>query len=48
LEREKDRGVFGPNDVFVVSYLYCLKGSVEKAETLVADNRCLNQEGLVC
>jgi len=38
LESEKNRGVFGPNDVFLLSYLYCLNGSVEKAETLVADN----------
>ena len=38
LESEKDRGVFGANEIFLLSYLYCLNGSVEKAETLVADN----------
>ncbi len=38
LESEKDRGVFGANEIFLLSYLYCLNGNVEKAETLVADN----------
>ena len=38
LESEKDHGVFGTNEIFLLSYLYCLNGSVEKAETLVADN----------
>ena len=38
LESEKDRGEFGVNEIFLLSYLYCLNGSVEKAETLVADN----------
>jgi spermidine synthase len=38
LESEKDRGVFGANDIFLLSYLYCLNGSVEKAETLIAAN----------
>ena len=38
LETEKDRGVFGVNDMFLLTYLYCLNGSVAKAETLVADN----------
>jgi spermidine synthase len=38
LESEKDRGVLGANDMFLLTYLYCLNGSVEKAETLVADN----------
>ena len=38
LESEKDRGGFGVNEIFLLSYLYCLNGSVEKAETLVADN----------
>ena len=38
LESEKDRGVFGANDMFLLAYLYCLNGSVDKAETLVADN----------
>jgi spermidine synthase len=38
LENEKDRGVFTVNDTFLLTYLYCLNGSVEKAETLVAAN----------
>ena len=38
LESEKDRGVFGANEIFLLSYLYCLNGSVEKAETLVTEN----------
>jgi spermidine synthase len=38
LESEKDGGVFGANDIFLLSYLYCLNGKVEKAEALVADN----------
>ena len=38
LESEKDRGVFNANDMFLLTYLYCLNGSVEKAETLIADN----------
>ena len=38
LESERDRGVFGANDMFLLTYLYCLNGSVEKAETLITDN----------
>jgi len=38
LESEKDRGPFGTNDMFLLTYLYCLNGSVEKAERLIADN----------
>ena len=38
LESEKDRGVFGADEIFLLSYLYCLNGSVEKAETLVGEN----------
>ena len=38
LENEKDRGGFGANEIFLLSYLYCLNGSIEKAESLVADN----------
>ena len=38
LETERDRGVFNANDMFLLTYLYCLNGSVEKAETLVTDN----------
>ena len=35
---KKDRGVFSPNDMFLLTYLYCLNGSVDKAETLIAAN----------
>ena len=38
LESEKNRGVFGTNDMFLLTYLYCLNGSVDKAETLIANN----------
>ena len=34
LESEKDRGGFGVNEIFLLSYLYCLNGSVEKAESV--------------
>ena len=36
LESEKDRGAFSLNDRFLLAYRYCLSGSVERAETLVA------------
>jgi predicted membrane-bound spermidine synthase len=36
LESEKDRAVFSLNDTFLLTYLYCLNGSVEKAEALAA------------
>jgi len=38
LESEKDRGVFSLNDTFLLTYLYCLNGSVKKAEALAAAN----------
>jgi spermidine synthase len=38
LENKKDRGMFSANDIFLLAYLYCLNGNVEKAETLIADN----------
>jgi predicted membrane-bound spermidine synthase len=38
LESEKDRGFVNSNDLFLLTYLYCLNGSVEKAETLAAAN----------
>jgi len=38
LESEKDRGVFSLNDTFLLTYLYCLNGSVDKAEALTATN----------
>ena len=38
LESKNDRGFADRSDLFLLIYLYCLNGSVEKAETLVADN----------
>jgi spermidine synthase len=38
LESEKHRGAFDANDMFLLTYLYCLDGRVEKAETLIAEN----------
>jgi spermidine synthase len=38
LESEKDRGVFTLKDTFLLIYLYCLNGSVDKAEGLAATN----------
>jgi hypothetical protein len=38
LESEKDSGALGANDTFLLAYLYCLNGSVDKAETLIAAN----------
>jgi len=36
LEIEKDRGFSNVNDFFLLTYLYCLNGSVEKAEALAS------------
>jgi len=38
LESEKDHGALSANDMFLLTYLYCLNGSLEKAETLTAAN----------
>ncbi|MGA7274927.1 MAG: hypothetical protein WBX14_08805, partial [Candidatus Udaeobacter sp.] len=38
LENEKDRGALSPNDTLLLAYIYCLNGSVDKAEALVANN----------
>jgi hypothetical protein len=38
LEEEKSRGAFNLNDTFLLTYLYCLNGSVDKAEALVAND----------
>jgi hypothetical protein len=38
LETKNDRGVFSLNDTFLLTYLYCLNGDVEKAEALAATN----------
>jgi hypothetical protein len=35
LETEDDRGFNNINDFFLLTYLYCLNGNVEKAEALV-------------
>jgi hypothetical protein len=36
LEEERDRKVGGQNDWFLLTYLYCLNGNVDKAEALTA------------
>src|SRR6266480_2822965 len=41
LEGENAHGRFGLNDTFLLTYLYCLNGSVQKAETLAANNAAL-------
>ena len=38
LENEKDRGPFSLGDTFLLTYLYCLNGEVDKAEALAAAN----------
>src|SRR6266850_4947192 len=38
LESEKQLGKLELNDLFILSYVYCLTGEVEKAENLVASN----------
>ncbi len=38
LESKNDRGFANRSDLFLLTYLYCLNGSVDKAEALVADN----------
>jgi spermidine synthase len=38
LEDEKDRGALSLDDMLLLTYLYCLNGSVDKAEALVANN----------
>src|ERR1051325_2662072 len=38
LENEKNGGDLNVDDTFLLAYLYCLNGSVDKAETLVAAN----------
>jgi hypothetical protein len=37
LQTEKDRGFPNNNDFFLLTYLYCLNGSVEKAEALATE-----------
>jgi len=38
LESQKELGVFHLNDLFLLTYIYCLDGQVEKAEALVSAN----------
>jgi spermidine synthase len=38
LESKKDRRLADSTDLFLLTYLYCLNGSVEKAEALIDDN----------
>jgi hypothetical protein len=38
LENKKDRGSFNPSDTFLLTYLYCLNGDVDKAEVFAATN----------
>jgi spermidine synthase len=48
LEDEKSRGVFSLNETFLLTYLYCLNGSVGKAETLAANNAAaIKKDGFV-
>jgi hypothetical protein len=48
LEREKDRGFTNINDFFLLTYLYCLNGSVEKAEALAnAQAGSIQKDGFV-
>jgi hypothetical protein len=35
---KRNRGSTGVNDMLLLTYLYCLNGDVNKAETLAADN----------
>jgi len=38
LEGQRERGVFSLNDMFLLTYLYCLNGNVPKAEALAVAN----------
>jgi hypothetical protein len=38
LENKKDRGSFNPSDTFLLIYLYCLNGDVDKAEAFATRN----------
>jgi hypothetical protein len=44
MEDKKNRGVFSLNDTLLLTYLYCLNGSVGKAEALAADNAAMAKE----
>ena len=45
LEIEKDRHIAEPRDIYLLTYLYCLNGNVEKAEELVASGVVSKQKG---
>jgi spermidine synthase len=48
LEDEKARGAFKVSDTLLLTYLYCLNGSVGKAEALAANNgRAIKKDGFV-
>ena len=48
LENEKDRGPFSLADTFLLTYLYCLNGDVDKAEELAARNAAaIKKDGFV-
>jgi spermidine synthase len=47
LENEKDRGMFTLNDTFLLIYLYCLNGSLEKAEGLAATTGSIKKDWFV-
>ena len=38
LENKKDRSSLSLDDTYLLTYLYCLNGEVDKAETLAASN----------
>jgi spermidine synthase len=41
LESQKNRGALGVHEIFLLTYLYCLNGNVDKAEALAAANSAL-------
>jgi hypothetical protein len=41
LESQKDRGALGVREILLLTYLYCLNASVDKAEALAAANSAL-------
>jgi spermidine synthase len=48
LEDEKARGTFNVSDTLLLTYLYCLNGSVGKAEALATNNvRAIKKDGFV-
>ncbi len=47
LENKKDRGALSLNDTYLLTYLYCLNGDVDKAETLAATNAAIKKDSFV-